>query len=146
MKLKPLKLVLFLPFISSLLAPEAQALQAIVNRSVSQPSITLENLGSIFKFETENWANGKKISIVSFDSSLVFPKANEPYLECMGQTLDKFKAKFSKSTFRGEMNTPVFFEDNLEALIKKVNEIEGAIAILPDKVILEGAKFIEIKN
>lgn len=112
----------------------------VVNSSNSVKSISLADLGKIFKAKTTAWGNGKNITLVLRDPSS--PGTRFIIEKVLGSNFDEGKAILSNP---GRKSTvPVVFADSDDEILKIVQGNPGALGVIDVYNITSGVNVVKI--
>lgn len=117
-----MKLFIYAIIIVLFIGSYASAQVVIVNKSVSESSISAANLGNIYSLTTSKWNNGSKI--VVFDHSEGTEKTN--FYKYIGKDPLSLKKEWMKKQLTGEAKAPETLGSDDE-IISKVASTPGAV-------------------
>ena len=114
----------------------------VVNSSNSMKSISLADLGKIFKAKTTAWGNGKNITLVLRDPSS--PGTRFIIEKVLGSNFDEGKALLSSPGRKSSV--PVIFAASDDEILKIVEGNPGALGVIDVYNITGGVNVLKIDD
>jgi ABC-type phosphate transport system substrate-binding protein len=105
----------------------------IIANTAGVAFLSEDEASSVFRGKKSVWSNGKPILIV-------FPSSRNPASTLIARRLfstdtQGMQRYWLSQVFQGRANAPVFLEE-WDAVIKKVRDVEGAVAMVPKGVVV----------
>ena len=130
--------VIPLIFLNSMAAAESII---VANKTVTQTSVSKEDVELIFLGKKKKWDNGEMIRLAALKKGAV----NETFLrEYVNKNSSSYRSFWKIAVVSGTARPPKFFKDE-EDLVEYVAEKEGAIGYISFGTPHEGLKILDIE-
>jgi len=135
-------LVLLFVLMSQVLSAPTLSIYPVVNRALTQNSVSRNGLSAIFRMRLRQWQDGSPITV------FVLHDSNPLHKQFCKQVLNVFphqmRRSWNKLVFSGTGQAPVTVASK-EEMVDKIASTPGAIGYLSDEDIPENIKILIIK-